>query len=803
MSAGIFSISQKASSFLLIFLFTAFFQQAKSQCAGQEVPVVINIVPDQYPGEISWTLKDGSTVVASGGSSGETVCVVPEACLTFKISDSSGDGICCGYGNGSYSVTLNGTSVASGGNYGAGQSTTFNCPAGQDCHSAIVAEPGNHIAPQRNQWYVFTPDSSGMYFISTCGQQNTCNTRLWVYDHCQGLLVTNTNEGTIYYDDDNGGCGQQARINALLQAGVPYYIRIGDTQQSCTGSINWSLTYNGPVIGCMDPQACNYNPVATVSGGECYYPGNPNCPEGRPDLVVVENEIRTSVYLSTIQASNCHVVEGCLTGYGNRDIIRFTTHIKNIGTADYFIGSPETQPSQFSFGNCHGHWHYEGYAQYTLYDIQQQPIPVGFKNGFCVLDLECGDGGNAQYGCGFMGISRQCGDIYSAGLDCQWVDITDVDTGTYTLVVKVNWDNSPDALGRTEVSMANNWAQVCVRLGRDQNGVRNIALVDDCEPYVDCSGQLYGSSVLDCEGTCGGLRQMGDVNNSGSQEMVDSKQYVTRILGDDITPSFCTDINQDNRISVFDAALISSCVNFGQNHPHNGNVPHNHCHFPGGILNPSDTVSLQILDVNFGEKYIDIGILNPTTRVVGYEFELSGVNIWNVENLANTLEYPIQPEFLLGGKKVIGISYQDSTIRKYTEPTPVCRVHYYQQTDSVICISAINDIISGNIEQTVTRIDGQCWKPDVTGLSGYDQSGYFNLIPNPASGTVTIDLHLKNREDATLQILNVLGQPVFTRISSGISADQITVDLHSFAKGVYLVNLSSGKSLISRRLMVN
>jgi hypothetical protein len=774
-----------------------------AQCAGIQIPIVISIVPDQYPNEISWTLTAGLTTLASGGETGQTVCVDSASCLTFNIFDSSNDGICCGYGNGSYTVILNGDTVASGGNYGSGQRTTFNCPPGQDCHSAISVSTGSFAAPQRNQWYSFAPDSSGMYFISTCGLQNNCNTKLWVYDHCQGLLVTNSNEGTIYYDDNSGGCGEEARINALLQAGKTYFIRVGDSQQSCNDSINWSLNYNGPVIGCMDPLACNFNPIATISNGECYYPGNPNCPDGRPDLIVVENEIKTSIFLSTIQASNCQVIEGCLTGYGNRDIIRFTTHIKNIGNADYYIGTPETQPTQFSFGNCHGHWHYEGYAEYTLYDLNGQPIPVGFKNGFCVLDLECGDGGNAQYGCGNMGISKQCGDIYDSGLDCQWVDITDVDTGTYTLVVKVNWDNSPDALGRTELALTNNWAQVCVKLGRDEFGNRVVSLVEACEPYVDCNGQIYGSSTLDCEGTCGGLRQMGDINNSGSQEMLDSKGYVDGILGNDIAPSLCNDINQDNRISVFDAALISGCVNFGQTHQHTGNVPHNHCQFPGGLLNPADTVGLQILDVNFSEKYIDIGILNPTIRVLGYEFDLSGVTIWNVENLANAQEYPVYPEYILGGQKVISLSYQDSTIRKYTQPTPVCRVHYYELTDSAICISKINDIISGNFEQTVTQINGVCWEMDVTGVSNFSRINTLSLAPNPAEERVTINLQLNSPVKATIQILNSQGQLVFNTQSSGSVNQQIPVDLSPFSSGIYLVNFLSEKGNISKHLVVN
>ena len=36
-------------------------------------------------------------------------CPSVTSCYSFVISDTYGDGICCSYGNGSYSVTYNGT----------------------------------------------------------------------------------------------------------------------------------------------------------------------------------------------------------------------------------------------------------------------------------------------------------------------------------------------------------------------------------------------------------------------------------------------------------------------------------------------------------------------------------------------------------------------------------------------------------------------------------------------------------------------------------------------------------------------
>ena len=93
--------------------------------------VKVNITTDQYGSETSWTLKNSSgSTVASGSGYGNNTSYVDESCLvngtyTFTINDSYGDGICCSYGNGSYSVTVNGSTVASGGQFTSTESKSF------------------------------------------------------------------------------------------------------------------------------------------------------------------------------------------------------------------------------------------------------------------------------------------------------------------------------------------------------------------------------------------------------------------------------------------------------------------------------------------------------------------------------------------------------------------------------------------------------------------------------------------------------------------------------------------------------
>tara|TARA_B110001469_G_scaffold32478_1_gene32964 strand:- start:386 stop:1606 length:1221 start_codon:yes stop_codon:yes gene_type:complete len=72
----------------------------------------LNLLLDDYPEETTWDVSDGNTVLASGGPYGnlddgalvvEEFCL-PEGCFVFTIYDEVGDGICCDYGEGSYTI---------------------------------------------------------------------------------------------------------------------------------------------------------------------------------------------------------------------------------------------------------------------------------------------------------------------------------------------------------------------------------------------------------------------------------------------------------------------------------------------------------------------------------------------------------------------------------------------------------------------------------------------------------------------------------------------------------------------------
>ncbi len=107
---------------------------------GAAIDVLLTINFDQFSNETTWELLDvDDNVLYSGGpyprpqwqfeTYTESWCLDTSACYTFNISDAYGDGICCGFGEGSYNLTLdNGAELVVGdGQFGTGESTNF-CP---------------------------------------------------------------------------------------------------------------------------------------------------------------------------------------------------------------------------------------------------------------------------------------------------------------------------------------------------------------------------------------------------------------------------------------------------------------------------------------------------------------------------------------------------------------------------------------------------------------------------------------------------------------------------------------------------
>jgi len=120
-------------------------------CGKTKVDVEIKI--DNYGGETNYDIKDasGNTVMEGSGWPANSVnsfwkCF-SSGSYKFTITDDYGDGICCSYGNGGYSVKVNDVEVASGGAFGSKEEKTFDVVANTDSPVAPPTTPPPITSP--------------------------------------------------------------------------------------------------------------------------------------------------------------------------------------------------------------------------------------------------------------------------------------------------------------------------------------------------------------------------------------------------------------------------------------------------------------------------------------------------------------------------------------------------------------------------------------------------------------------------------------------------------------------------------
>ncbi|XP_026565548.1 lysyl oxidase homolog 1 [Pseudonaja textilis] len=185
-----------------------------------------------------------------------------------------------------------------------------------------------------------------------------------------------------------------------------------------------------------------------MSVGSIYRPNQNG--RGLPDLVPDPNYVQASTYVQRahLYSLRCAAEEKCLastaytaeaTDYDVRVLLRFPQRVKNQGTADFL---PNRARHTWEWHSCHQHYHsMDEFSHYDLLDATTgKKVAEGHKASFCLEDTTCDFGNLKRYACTShtQGLSPGCYDTYNADIDCQWIDITDVQPGNYILKVQVN-----------------------------------------------------------------------------------------------------------------------------------------------------------------------------------------------------------------------------------------------------------------------------------------------------------------------------------------------------------------------------
>lgn len=98
-------------------------------------------------------------------------------------------------------------------------------------------------------------------------------------------------------------------------------------------------------------------------------------------------------------------------------------------------------------------------------------------------------------------------------------------------------------------------------------------------------------------------------------DSLDIDAYILESHSQEKEASLCLDLNQDDTLDIYDAALLLNC------HENSSNMS-DYCEFPRGVLNPFQTTSFKIGNVNYTEQYFDIQILNQYNEVLDFQLNV-------------------------------------------------------------------------------------------------------------------------------------------------------------------------------------
>jgi len=221
---------------------------ALAQCPTGETEVTVTLVTDRYGDETTWSLTGpgGTPVHAQGGpytlagangaypQTPVSTCVADGTVLIFTIIDSYGDGICCQYGAGSYTVTAGGSTVASGGEFLSTETTYFQTGVQASLDLAALSINTASVVAQGDQTIAGTLRNFGSTAISSF---------------------------TLNYSVDGGAAVTQA-VTANIAVGATYNFTHGTPWNAIAGEHVvevWASDLNGDVDGNSANDALSQN----------------------------------------------------------------------------------------------------------------------------------------------------------------------------------------------------------------------------------------------------------------------------------------------------------------------------------------------------------------------------------------------------------------------------------------------------------------------------------------------------------------------------------------------------------------
>jgi hypothetical protein len=309
------------------------------------------------------------------------------------------------------------------------------------------------------------------------------------------------------------------------------------------------------------------------------------------------------------------------------------------------------------------------------------------------------------------------------------------------------------------------------------------------------------------------LMQASSYTNVSEFDMSTGKMYNLIMETEEYISIYEYDIesNQDSLIGVIyepgAIGIVADAIGFDSNNgilyyigPTNGNelslysipVRNNSFSFTRTILNTANP-NISITSLNFDNINEKLFAVNDT---YDQSTNFSGRNIVEINKLSGdviNLGQLVEFTNFAGGS---------SSFDQNTGTFLLVGIDNNNVSKMIAFSTNSNTYVTGFVPENVSEIvcDNSIFAKNRYGALGIEQeaSSNFKLYPNPVSEVLSIES--KTDEPTDIQIFNSLGVLVFTQTSNASS--EINLNLSSFPKGVYIVNLTTENQTKSEKIVV-
>ncbi len=185
---------------------------------------------------------------------------------------------------------------------------------------------------------------------------------------------------------------------------------------------------------------------------------NPDAPDLKVLTTGFQSLSNNRIIYKYFQPDDCALNEepACVGGPGWRRLIEFDSIDHNvggkpidIGPVDYFnegLGGELIDHNVYSLSACHNHFHFLYYGDFGFGAGIDEHVQ---KNGFCLestgrLSNHELSPLHTEFNCENQGVSPGWVDLYAAGLTCNWIDVTRIDTAVATVTAPLSFHSNPD-----------------------------------------------------------------------------------------------------------------------------------------------------------------------------------------------------------------------------------------------------------------------------------------------------------------------------------------------------------------------